>query len=108
MGLFQKRSVKEKLQYHGDGEKRILAKTQGTGMTQNEKDARSAGYMAHVRESMRIYVWSNATDAEREAIKVLQKDKSKRRQLWDLEKTIKDRAKAANAERAANANKAKK
>ena len=100
MGLFEKRTPKEKMQYHGDGEKRILAKTKGTGMSQNEKDARSAGYMAHVRESTRMYVWANATDAEREAMKTLQKDKSKRKQLWDLEKSIKERAKAANAKKA--------
>ena len=99
MSMFEKRTVKEKMQYHGDGEKRILAQTKGTGMSQSEKDARSAGYMAHVRESMRMYVWANATDAEREAIKTLQKDKSKRRQLWDLEKSIKERAKAAKTKK---------
>ena len=103
MGLFQKRTAKEKMQYHGDGEKRILAKTKGTGMTANEKDARSAGYMAHVRESTRMYVWANATDAERQAMKTLRQDKSKRQQLWDLEKSIKIRAKAAKAAPAANA-----
>jgi hypothetical protein len=99
MGIFQKRTAKEKMIYHSEGEKRILAKTQGVGMSQNEKDARSAGYMAHVREASRAYVWANATDAEREAMKTLGKDKSKRRQLWDLEKSIKERAKAANAKK---------
>ena len=94
MAEFQKRTIKEKLNYHADGEKRILAKTKGTNMTQNEKDARSAGYMAHVRESARMYVWANATDAERQALKTLGKDKSKRKQLWALERSIKERAKA--------------
>ena len=99
MGLFKNRTPKEKIQYHNAGEKRILAKTKGTGMSQDQKDARSAGYMAHVRESIRMYVWANATDAEREAMKTLQKDKSKRAQLWDLERAIKERAKAANAKK---------
>ena len=98
-GLFQKRTAKEKMQYHNEGEKRILALTRGTGMNQNEKDARSAGYMAHVRESTRMYVWANATDAERVAMKTLRQDKSKRQQLWDLERSIKERAKAANAKK---------
>ena len=97
MAEFQKRTAKEKLLYHRDGEKRILAKTQGGKMTDNERDARSAGYMAHVRESMRMYVWANATDAERVALKELRKDKSKRQQMWDLEKVIKARAKDAKA-----------
>jgi len=98
-GTYQKRTAKEKIKYHGAGEKRILAKTQGVGMSQNERDARSAGYMAHVRESMNRFVWANATDAERTAMQALRKDKSKRRQLWDLERAIKDRAKDANAKK---------
>ena len=93
---FQKRSAKEKVNYHSAGERRILAKTQGVGMTSNERDARSAGYMAHLRESTRKYVWANATEAERAALQTLRGDKSKRRQLWDLERSIKARAKAQN------------
>ena len=96
MALFQKRTKAEKFNYHREGEKRILAKTAGGSMTQNEKDARSAGYMAHARESMRAYIWANATDAEREALKKLGKEKDKKK-LWALEKVIKDRAKAAKA-----------
>ena len=99
---FPKRTVREKIAYHNEGEKRILAKTKSTGMTANEKDARSAGYMAHVRESIRMYVWANATEAEREAMKTLQKDKTKRKNLWDLERSIKERAKAANTKDTAN------
>ena len=98
MGLFQNRSKKEKLQYHSEGEKRILAKTKGTGMTQSEKDARSAGWMAHQRESTRAWVWASATEAEREALKTLRNDKSKKTQYWALEKSIKDRANAAKAD----------
>ena len=98
-GEFQKRTAREKMQYHNAGEKRILAKTAGVGMTANEKDARSAGYMAHVRESTRAWIWANATEAERQAMKTLRQDKSKRQQLWDLEKSIKERAKAANAKK---------
>jgi len=96
-GLFQKRTPREKMKYHEAGEKRILAKTQGTGMTADEKDARSAGYMAHLRESSKAYVWANATAAERSAMQNLRKDKAKKRQLWDLEASIKARAKAESA-----------
>jgi len=99
MGLFQRRSTKEKLDYHSNGEKRILTRTKGVGMSQSEKDARSAGYMAHVREASRAYVWANATEAERNALKTLRNDRSKRRQMWALEKSIKERAKAANAKK---------
>ena len=73
-----------------------MARTQGVGMTQAEKDARSAGYMAHQRESTRAWVWANATDAEREAMKKLGNEKDKKK-LWALERVIKDRAKANNA-----------
>ena len=96
-GIFQKRTPKEKVKYHAERERRILAKTKGMSMSDSEKDARSAGYMARLREDERIYVWANATPAEREALKELRKDKSKRRQLWDLERAIKARAKAAKA-----------
>ena len=93
MAEFQKRTAKEKLQYHDQGEKRILAKTKGSGMSQDLKDARSAGYMAHAREASRAYVWANATGAEREALKTLRNDKSKRKKMWALERSIKQRAK---------------
>ena len=94
MPLFQKRTAKEKLKYHSEQEKRILAKAKGTGMTAGEKEARSAGYMACYREGVRKYVWANATEAEREALKRLGKEKDKKK-LWALEKVIKERAKAA-------------
>ena len=97
MGLFQKRTKREKLKYHADGERRLLSKLKGKEMTQEMKDARSAGYIACARENTRAYVWANATDAEREAMKKLRGDKSKRKTLWALEKTIKDRARTANA-----------
>ena len=93
---FEKRTRKERFEYHRAGEKRILALTAGGKMTQNEKDARSAGYMAHAREANRMYVWRNASDAEREAMKKLRADKEWKK-LWALEKVVKDRAKAANA-----------
>ena len=99
---FERRTKREKMQYHNEGEKRILAKTKGIGMSQNEKDARSAGYMAHARESMRAYVWANATDAERAAMKKLRADKEYKK-LWALEKVVKDRAKTAKAASAAKA-----
>jgi len=102
MGIFQKRSQKEKFAYHNEGAKRILAKTKGIGMSANEKDARSAGYMAHVRESERKYVWANATEAEREAMKKLRNEKDKKK-LWALEKVVKARAKAERAAKAAPA-----
>ena len=109
-GQFQQRTQKEKFEYHRAGEKRILAKLTGHTMTQAEKDLRSAGYMAHARESMRKYIWANATDAERTAMKNLRNDKSKREQLWAVEKVIKERAKKEReaAQEAATKNKNKK
>ena len=95
MGLFQKRTKSEKLKYHANGEKRILSKLKGKQMDQDLKDARSAGYMACARENIGAHVWANATPAEREALKTLGKDRSKRKQYWALQKTIKDRVKAA-------------
>lgn len=93
MGIFQKRTKKEKFDYHREGEKRILAKTSGGEMTANEKDARSAGWMAHARESKRMYVWANANDAERAAMKKLRTDKEYKK-LREIEKVIVARAKA--------------
>ena|GEM_PF-5766808 len=99
---FQQRTQKEKFEYHRTGEKRALAKLSGHTMTQTEKDIRSAGYMAHARESMRKFIWANAHDAEREAMKKLRKEKDKTK-LWALEKVIKDRAKAEKEAAKANA-----
>ena len=107
---YQQRTQKEKFEYHRTGEKRALAKLSGHTMTQAEKDLRSAGYMAHARESMKKFIWANASDAEREAMKNLRKDKNKREQLWALEKVIKERAKAEKeaAKASAQAHKGKR
>ena len=100
MSLFKRRTARERFDYHRENEKKILAKTQGVGMTDNEKQARSAGWIACARENKRKYIWSRATDAERVAMQNLGKDKKnkvKLKQLWALERTVLERAKAENA-----------
>ena len=96
--VFEKRSRRERFDYHREGEKRILAKTQGGNMTQNERDARSAGYMAASRENRRIFIWANANEAERAAMKKLRGDKEWKK-LQAIEKVVVARAKS---EREAN------
>ena len=96
MPLFQKRTAREKFDYHRENEKRILAKTAGTGMSPSEKEARSAGWMACARENSNKYTWSRATDAERVAMKTLRANKDYAK-LRVLEKSIRARAKAENA-----------
>ena len=100
MALFQRRTKKEKFAYHRENEKRILAKTKGIGMTPGEREARSAGWIACAREHERNYIWANATAPEREALNTLGKDKTKKQQLWALQRQIKDRVKAANLKKA--------
>jgi len=93
MALFQRRTAKERFDYHRENEKKILAKTAGTGMSQSEKEARSAGWMACARENTNKYTWANATESERSAMQTLRKNKDFIK-LRALEKSVRARAKA--------------
>jgi len=92
-GLFQRRTAREKFEYHRAGEKKLLSNLKGKKMTDEMKAARSAGYMARVREDGDLYVWINATPPERDARKRLRKAKDWQK-LKELENGIKARTKA--------------